>query len=728
MRALRTKQTGVLLSRGRIRFSPIPVRKASNFTGDGHPLAAEKLCLAADRLELTSLLRSQSKSKALVDGRLTHAYIVSCGLDHDKVILNCIIQLYGSCGFVKDARHVFDGLHHPNIFSCNIMINVYNRNGPLDAARDLFNGMLIRDIITWNAMIAACVHHGSYEEALDLFRSMQHHGMAYDHITFISVLDACAGSCNIEAGQKVHISVVYVGLEDTLNLSNALISFYGKLELVDDAQAVFSKLSHGDIVSWTTMLSAFVIVKNGYEALNTFCVMHLKGVEPDKIAHICALDACAIMSENEYGQLIHSALVENRSDIDIVASTALINMYGECGSVYDARNIFARMLVHDVVAWTAMLVALSRNMHSVEALQLFHKMQVEGVCPNTVTFVFALDACSGLPSLVDGQDIHVTVVFRGIESDEAISVCLVNLYGKCGCMDDAKAVFNRILNKNVVAWSTMIMSCTQNGCGKEALSLFHRMQAEGTKPNNVTFLCLVDACTNLEALEEGHAVDDCLCKCGYGKDVIICNALMNMYRKCGDLQKAIIVFDRMPYHNLVSWTAFIAAFSQMGCGQNALMHFQKMLSEGISPDNITFTCVLTACSHAGLVEGGWSLFSAMLTDFGIPQTIDHFVCMIDLLGRVGHLGEADALLSHAPFQNLALPWLSLLGACQSCGDVTRGLRAALSYVELNPESASPFTILGNIVTVQDKTVSVVPIINLFCESGDWMIPHELGVA
>ncbi|MCO5605983.1 hypothetical protein L7F22_060169 [Adiantum nelumboides] len=641
--------------------------------------------------------------------------------------------MYGSCGFVKDARSVFDGLHRPNVFSCNIMITVYKRNGPLDAARELFKGMLTRDVVTWNVMIAACVHHWNFEEALEIFWSMHHHGIVFDHITCVTALDACSGSCLVGEGQKIHIFVVYVGIDETLNLANALINFYGKLKLVDDAQAVFSKLSRGDIVSWTAMLSVFVEVKNGHEALNTFYVMLSKGMKPDKIAHICALDACAIMSKNEYGQLIHSALAEDRADVDIVASTALINMYGECGSVYDARNVFARMPLHDVVSWTAMLVALSRNMHSTDALQLFQKMQVEGVCPNNVTFVFALDACSGLLSLVDGQDIHMAVVIRGIESDEAISVCLVNLYGKCAFMDDAKAVFSKLLDKNVVAWSSMIRSYTQNGCGKEALNLFHQMQAEGTKPNNITFLCLIDACTNLKALEEGRRIDECLCKCGYGEDLILCNALMNMYRKCGDLHKAKDVFDRMLYHNLVSWTALIAAFSQMGCGPNAVIYFQKMMSEGISPDNITFTCVLMACSHAGLVDIGRSLFCAMLSYFDIPQTIEHFVCMIDLLGRIGHLAEAETLLSHAPFQNLALPWLSLLGACQSCGDLTRGLRAALSYAELNPDSASPYTLLGNIVTVNDKTVSNVPLIDLFYEEKwrekeDWSVPLALEVA
>ncbi|KAH6558434.1 hypothetical protein KP509_1Z063900 [Ceratopteris richardii] len=690
------------------------------------PHGAEELCISGiprDKRELTSLLRSQSKFRALVDGKLTHTYIVAYGFDHDTVISNCIIQMYGICGCVKDARAVFESLGEVNVYSCNIMINVYAINGPLNDAKDLFRRMQLRDIITWNSMIAACTRHGHYDDALGLFWSMKFHAVAYDVITFVSILDACAGNSNIEEARKIHSFAVCVGFESIPIVGNSVISFYGSYELLDDAQVVFSGIQHRDIVSWTAMLSAFIKVKNGDKALYMFHLMQSKGLKPDKVSLICALDASAIVAANEFGQIIHSLLVEDFLEADIVASTALINMYGECNMVEDARNIFGKMLFHNVVSWTAMIAAFSRNKHNKEALHLFNEMEVEGVCSNSVTYVFALDACAGLLLLPQAQDIHMFIVARGFESDAAISVCLVNLYGKCGLMDDARSTFQTMPVKNVVAWSTMITSCTCNGCAREALNLFHQMQAEGTKPNNVTFVCLVDACTSLETLQEGHIVDNYSCRCGFEKDVTLCNALMNMYRKCGDLQNVRMVFDRMVHRNLVTWTALIAAYAQLGFGEDAVVHFRKMLSEGIDPDSISFTCVLSACSHSGLVDHGWFFFLFMFKIFNIHQSIDHFVCMIDLLGRVGHLNEAEALLREVPFQNLALPWLSLLGACQSCGDVVRGIRAALSYYELDSQSPTPCTMLGNVFMRENNVTEGVTLDLLV---GDWVILHAVG--
>eukprot|EP00250_Pteridium_aquilinum_P002777 c12997_g1_i1 orf=207-2018(+) len=602
MRAFQNRRTGL--------FNSIKNRRTfSNLLDHGHRWPTQTHQDMAhissdDKGKLTALLRSHGKSKALLDGRLTHTHIVSCGYDHDTVVSNCVVQMYGSCGIVTDARATFDKSLNTNVYSWNLMINVYSQNGLLDDARELFVGMPLRDDVTWNAMIAACVQHGTCEEALCLFWSMQYDGIVHNNIAFVSTLDACTGNGKIVEGREIHATIICVGFEGDMIVGNALISFYGKQELVHDAHAVFSQMPHSDIVSWTAMLSAYVKVRNGHEALNIFCLMQSKGIKPDKIAHICALDACATLAACEYGQMIHLAVVESCSEQDVVVSTALINMYGECDNLHDAWNVFSEMPLRNVVSWTAMLAALSRNAHGKEALQLFHQMQLEGVNPNNVTLVFAVDACTGLLSVVDGQEIHVAVVIKGFEHDVAISIGLVNLYGKCSRMDDARRVFDRIPHKNVVAWSTMIASSTQNGYGKEALTLFGQMQGEGIKPNNVTFLCLVETCTSLAALDEGRALDKSISECGFGQDVTLGNALMNMYRKCGSLYDAEMVFDRMSYRNIVSWTSMIAALAQMGHGENAVVLFQEMLSEGINPDSITFTSILMACCHAGLVEYG----------------------------------------------------------------------------------------------------------------------------
>lgn len=731
MRAIQSRQIRVLIANRRIRFSSTLAQEDLKVHENGRLRTAQEASttknmdrLSADRINLASLLRSHGKSKALSDGRVAHARIVSCGYDHDIVISNCLVQMYGSCGTVKDAQAVFDRSRHPNVYSWNILINVYTQNGILDGARGIFDGMACRDAVTWNSMIAACVRYRNGKEAMCLFRCMQSDGIACNNITFVSALDACTGDGDVEEGQEIHIAIICVGFEEDVIVGNALINFYGKHGCVHEAQSVFCQMPHRDIISWTAMLSAFGQNGDGQEALDAFYLMQLNGMKPDKISHICALDACASLAAYEDGQVIHSAIVEGMSEQDIIVSTALINVYGKCESVQDANNVFARMPLRNVISWTAMLAALLRNMRGKEALDLFYKMQIEGINPNHFTFSFAVDACTSLLSVADGQEIHAAIVIRGLEHDVAIATSLVNLYGKCRFVNDARSVFSGMLHRDVITWSTMIAVCTRNGLGQEALGLFHQMEGEGVKPNNVTFLCLVDACSSLAALEEGRAVDVSITACGLGKDVMLGNALMNMYGKCGSLHDAEMVFSRMAFRNVISWTSMIAAFAQCGHGRDAVVLFHEMLSQGIKPDSIAFTCILTACSHSGLVEDGRQFFCAMIKNCGIPQTMDHFVCMIDLLGRAGHLDEAESLIRHIPFQKLAVPWLCLLGACRSHGDVERGSHAANCCFELEPQSSTPYTMLGNVFATGDKLEDVA-ILQIFpeekwCGGGDWL--------
>lgn len=446
---------------------------------------------------LATLLRSCSTAKTLFDGRRVHSHITTCGYDGIRFLANCLVQMYGSCGNMEDARAVFRKISCPNMYSWTILLTVSGQNGSLDDAKLAFGRMPDRSVVAWNAMMTAFLENG--------------HG------------------------------------NDTLNL---------------------------------------------------LCMMQFEGVQPDNITFVCALDACATVKA---GKRIHLSIAEIGYLQDLLVGTALVSMYGRCGCVHNARNVFDRMLHRDIVCWNAMIAAFAQNDHGKEAINLFYQMLFQGVTPDNVSFLCALDACASLSAVDEGQYIHAAIVDNGCEQDVVVGTALVNLYGKCGNFQDAKNIFVRMPYRNVVSWNAIIGILAQNGYEKESLNLFHQMQLEGIKPNSTTFIS-----------------------------------------------------------------------------------------------------VLTACSHTGLVDMGRHLFFSMDSDHGIKPTSGHYGCMIDLLGRAGHLDEAEDLLNIMPFEKDYVTWRCMLGACKLHGDVERGIRAASRCFVLDQENASPYVTLSNIYAVTSK--------------------------
>lgn len=450
-----------------------------------------------------------------------------------------------------------------------------------------------------------------------------------------------------------------------------------------------------DVVSWNTMIAAFA--RNGYgkEALDLFHTMKTEVLKPDKITFLCALDACTVLAGLKEGQEIHCALFDIGYEQDMMVGTALINMYGKCGSLHDARNVFHKMPHRDAVAWNAIISTCSQNGDGKKALDFFQQMQLEGVRPDKVSFLCVLDACVTIPALEKGQYIHAVIVDSGYEQDVTVGNTLLNMYGKCKSLYNAVNLFVRILHKNIVTWNAMIAVFSQNMHGKEALDLFVQMQLEGTKPDKVTLVCVLDACASLASLKDGQDIHMTIVSGRYEQDVALGNALIDMYGKCGNLWEARNVFDRMHHHDVVSWTVMIASFSRNGLDMEALDLFYQMQFEGFKPDKTTFICILITCSRAGWVDEGRHFFVSMNKDCGIQHNGDHYVSMIDLLSRSGKLDEAEDLIENMPLEKLGLAWLCLLGAYKIHGDIGRALHAAEKCFKFDPENVAPYVVLSN---------------------------------
>ncbi|KAH7283916.1 hypothetical protein KP509_34G031000 [Ceratopteris richardii] len=472
----------------------------------------------------------------------------------------------------------------------------------------------------------------------------------------------------------------------------------GQNGLVDDAYAFFSQMPCRNDVSWNTMISAFAQNGHGRRTLELFHQMQLTDIKPNRLTLVSVLDACAELADLNEGVQVHSLLDVDRNEIDVVLGTALITMYGKCGAIKEAKTVFDEMADHDVISWTAIIAAFSQNGHGTEAFEYFIQMQLKGFKADKAAFICAIDACAGLEFLDDGRKLHMSTIESGFECFTGIGNALVSMYGKCKRLRDARDTFNRIAAKDLVSWTTIIGACAVNVEGTEGLKWYNQMITEGIIPNKVTFLGALDGCAVTTAIRAGRELHTSIYHFGLHEDTMVGNALVNMYSKCGSLSDAKLIFDNLLQRDVVCYTSMIATLSQTGHIKDAFSLLKQMEKEGIKPNDTTFVCTLNACSHSGQIDAARLFFYSMNQEHGLPYRTDHYVCMIDLLGRAGHLDEAEKLIAHIPGEQATVAWLCLLGACKIHGDTERAARATSFCHELDPNDITSYVTLTNILS------------------------------
>ncbi|CAM6017495.1 unnamed protein product [Sphagnum balticum] len=351
------------------------------------------------------------------------------------------------------------------------------------------------------------------------------------------------------------------------------------------------------------------------------------------------------------------------------------------------------------------------------ALKVLHILDQQGICVDFFIYATLLRRCTQMKDMMEGKRVHAHIIKSGMQPDIYLGNTLLNLYANTGSVIDTHCVFDKLPQKDVVSWNTMIVGYAKHGCGEEAFRLFHQMQQEGFKPDTVTCTSILKACTGPRALEWGKRVHSHIMKAGYNVDVRIGNALIDMYAKCGSLEAARQVFDVMPERDVISWTAMIVGLAQHGCGEEALQVFEQMRVEGVEPNAVTFVGVLSACSHAGLVEEAYGYFSSMCHQNGISPVGEHYGCMVDLLGRGGHLKEAEDLIKKMPAEADATIWGSLLGACRTHGNVELAECAAGNCLQLEPKDAAVYVLLSHIYAAAGMWDSVTKVRNTMKERG-----------
>ncbi|XP_024529237.1 pentatricopeptide repeat-containing protein At3g26782, mitochondrial-like [Selaginella moellendorffii] len=454
--------------------------------------------------------------------------------------------------------------------------------------------------------------------------------------------------------------------------------------------------------------------------------MQREGYEPNARTFVAALVACVEMTLKhrgkqgekvvkakclEIGKHLHSQAARRELDSELFVASSLIDMYSKCGSVGEAWKAFSGIKRHDVVSWTTMILGYAENGDGKRALELFELMQARGCSPNTQTYLAALLACTTIVSSTEKRsDAEMKLLkfeclekamgihSRALQTDIFVENGLLDLYAKCGNMLDARKVFDMMKCHNVVSWSALIHGYAQDEHESElAFGMFAAMKdSGGCLPDAQVYVAVLVACSNAAGFDTGKTLHAEICKQGHESNEFVGNSLVDFYGRNGRVDKAEQVFDSMPNKDLVSWSSLLAGFSRLGDATRVFQLFSEMREAGVQANAVTFQSVLSACSHAGLVEKGKKCFKSMDLEYGVKPGIEHYQCMIDLLGRASHLEEALAMVKGMPYEANVITWTTVLGACEKWKNVEIGRAAFNSLLELDEQRGAAYALMANL--------------------------------
>ncbi|KAI6681901.1 hypothetical protein NL676_035782 [Syzygium grande] len=389
---------------------------------------------------------------------------------------------------------------------------------------------------------------------------------------------------------------------------------------------------------------------------------------------------------------------------DVFSWNAMLSVHAKCGSVGDMWATFDEMPVRDGVSYNTVIAGFAGNGQPQKALQVFVNMHENGFAPTEYTHVSALNACSQLQSLRLGKQIHGRIVASNFRGSAFVWNALTDMYARCGEIHWARWLFDRMVDKNVVSWNTMISGYVINGNPDKCVDLFREMQLTGCKPDQITVSNVLRA-----YFQCGHVVE--AGKLPMVLPSLVC-ALVDMYSSCGVIADARFIFNRMTSRNVVSWNAMIGGYAQNGQDLEALRLYEEMLQGNMKPDIITFIAVLSSCGHANLMEQGQKYFDSISKVHGITPTLDHYAFMVSLLVRSGQGDKALSLIKQMPHQPNSVIWSSILSSCATMGDIRLGKIAASHLFDLDPCNAGPYITLSNMYAANARWKDVASVRSL----------------
>ncbi|KAK8942706.1 Pentatricopeptide repeat-containing protein [Platanthera zijinensis] len=491
---------------------------------------------------------------------------------------------------------------------------------------------------------------------------------------------------------QIHSQIIRHCLHRNPVIASKLVAAYSLCLRPYSAASVFSLVPEPTSHLFNTLIRAFA--HNSLPSLSffTFSRMQRSSVKPDSFTYPFLLKSSSAPLRTV--ELIHAHILKLGFLGDIFVPNSLIDSYSKSGEVGSAKMVFEEMLVKDVVSWNSMVAALVRAGELRDARRLFDEMPERDI----ISWNSMLDGYAKAGELDAAFDLFHRMPARNVVSWSTV------LAGYCntGDMETARMLFDKMPAKNVVAWTIMISGYASKGLAHDASILMDQMEEAGLEPDVGAAVGILSACAESGFLVLGKRIHAAFKRRKLRFFIQISNALIDMYSKCGDLDEAWAIFEEMEEKDLVSWNSMVHGLAVNGHGRRALELFSEMEDNRIVPDGFTFVGLLCACTHIGLIKEARRFFTSMEKEYGIVPTIEHYGCLIDLLGRGGLLMEAYSIAKTMPFEANAVIWGSILNACRVHNNVSLAEKVVDELMSLEPSHEGNFAIILNIFAAAGK--------------------------
>ncbi|KAL0370305.1 UNVERIFIED_CONTAM: Pentatricopeptide repeat-containing protein [Sesamum angustifolium] len=528
------------------------------------------------------VLKLCADSLRVLKGLEVHGRLIKAGFDEDVFVNNTLILFYGSCGDLRSVEILFDEMPE-------------------------------RDLISWNTGIRVLSDNRYLLESVALFRDMiSASGFIPNVISVLSVLPVCAGLEDKRLVSLIHCYVFKVGLDGEIRVGNALVDAYGKCGNIEALEGVFNEMAEINEVSWNSIIGGFSYRGFSSKALDCFRAMIRQDVKLNTVTIATMLPTLIDLDLSNMGKELHGFSVK-------------------------------KMHTRNIVSWNAMIGNLAQNGLELDAIELVREMQAHAEIPNSITLTNVLPACARLGSLRHGREIHGRSIRLRSDFDLFVSNALTDMYVKCGCLDLAQTIFNISL-RDEVSYNILIIGYSQTSKCLNSISLFKEMEVVGLNHDGISYTGVLSACANISAIKEGKQIHAFAIRRLFHEQLFIANSLLDLYTKCGRIDTARKVFDRISKRDTASWNTLILGFGMIGEINTAIDLFEAMKVDGVRYDSVSYIAVLSACSHGGLVGKGKEYFDDMLARNIEPSEM-HYACMVDLLGRSGLMEEAVQLIN-----------------------------------------------------------------------------------